>query len=94
MKTNSLILGLSMIALAFGTNANALSLDEMLTVTKLAIEDLSKTKPEHAPHIYGYKAWKSDEQVKVKVYVKHDEMTMDFSYLCEKHDEGLECHAQ
>lgn len=74
------------------------SVDDLLAVTKLAVEDLKKTKPEHAEHFYGYKSWLSGDESKVKVYVKHDGMTMDFNYTCHKHSHGeeveLECHAQ
>ena len=68
--------------------------EQMLEVTKLAIDDFKVAQREHVPHFYGYKAWKSADDVKVKIYVLHDGMTMDFNYLCHEHETGLECHAQ
>ena len=40
-----------------------------------------------------------DATVKITVSIgvatfPHDGMTMDFNYLCHKHDDGIECHAQ
>lgn len=79
----------------FGSAAFAeFSMDELVEVTKIALKDFSTTKAEHVPGFTGYKVWKSGEASKVKIYVSHDGMNMEFNYLCEKHDATKECHAQ
>lgn len=79
----------------FGTNAfAAFSIDEVLDVTKLALKDFATEHPDHVDHFVGYKSWKSGEDAKVKIYVDHDGMSMEYNYVCHKHETGLECHAQ
>lgn len=79
----------------FGTSVAAqFTTDELLSATKSTIEVFRKEQPEHATHFTGYKAWLSGEEAKVKVYATHEGMTMDFSFLCHKHDDSIECHAQ
>jgi hypothetical protein len=78
-----------------GTPAFAeFSMDELLAVTKVALTDFTAAHPDHVDHFTGYKAWKSGEDAKVKVYVTHSGMSMDFNFVCHKHDEAMECHAQ
>ncbi len=90
---NVLLLGASIAF--FGTNAlAAFSIDELVDVTKLSLKDFTTEHPDHVEHFTGYKSWKSGEDAKVKIYVNHDGMSMEYNYLCHKHDTGLECHAQ
>lgn len=70
------------------------SISELVDVTKLALNDFQLNQKEHVPHFVGYKSWKSGEDSKVKIYVTHDGMNMEFNYLCHKHDASMECHAQ
>lgn len=72
----------------------AFSIEELNTATKTATEDFKIKQPDHTVHFTGYKSWLSGDDAKVKVYVSHDGMTMDFNYLCHKHDPSIECHAQ
>lgn len=67
---------------------------ELLEATKIAVDDFSTANPDHVEHFTGYKAWKSGEDAKVKIYVAHDGMNMEFNFTCHKHDDGTECHAQ
>jgi hypothetical protein len=87
-------------ALAFGLllpGASAIaefSVDELQIAAKTAIEDFSKGNPDHVQHLTGYKVWKSGDDAKVKIYVSHDGMDMDFNYLCMKHAATTVCHAE
>ncbi len=87
-----------LILVAFGLFVNqafgAFNIEELQAVTKLALEDFKKTQVEHTPHFFGYKSWKSGEDAKVKIYVNHDGMKMEFDYVCHKHADKMECHGQ
>lgn len=81
--------------LLIGSVARAdFSIAELLDATKTGVKAFETENPEHVPHFTGYKAWKSAEDAKLKVYVSHEGMSMEFNYLCHKHDTGIECHAQ
>lgn len=75
---------------AFG----AFTSTELIDATRLAVSDFETVNPDHAEHFTGYKAWKSGEDSKVKIYVDHNGHMMEFNYLCQNHDDGIECHAQ
>lgn len=79
---------ISQIALA------AFSVEELHSASQLAVADFRASNPDHVEHLVGYKTWKSNDEAKVKVYVSHDGMNMEFNYLCHKHDNAVECHAQ
>ena len=72
----------------------AFSNTEVHNASAIAVADFSRANPTHAEHFTGYKVWKSGEDVKVKVYVAHDGMTMEFNYVCHKHEAAVECHFQ
>ena len=72
----------------------AFSIEELHTATKTAVTEFTSDHSEHVEHFTGYKSWLSGEESKVKVYVTHDGMNMNFTYLCHKHDGSVECHAQ
>lgn len=74
--------------------AGSFTIDEVQKATTLALEDFQKVQPDHASHFVGFKSWISGEDAKVKIYVTHDGMNMEFNYQCHKHDADLECHAQ
>lgn len=93
MKLFRSILGLSL--LTVGTSAMAaFSIDELQLAAATALDDFKQSNPDHVQHFTGYKAWNSGEDSKVKVYVAHDGMNMEFNYLCMKHDASIACHAQ
>lgn len=93
MHLLSSILGLSL--LTVGASAMAeFSIDELQSAAAIALDDFEQSNPSHVPHFTGYKAWKSGDEAKVKIYVSHDGMNMDFNYLCMKHDASIACHAQ
>jgi hypothetical protein len=68
--------------------------DELLEVTKLALDKFKVDHADHAEGFTGYKAWKSGDSAKVKIYVTHSGANMEVNYLCERHDDGLDCHDQ
>lgn len=72
----------------------AFSIPEVHSATSLAVQDFATKNVDHAEHFTGYKTWKSGEDVKVKVYVAHDGMNMEFNYVCHKHGPKIECHSQ
>lgn len=72
----------------------AFTIDELQGATKIALENFKKENVGHVEHFTGYKSWLSGDDSKVKVYVNHDGMTMEFNYLCHKHDASTECHNQ
>jgi hypothetical protein len=90
-----MITGLAMGLLA-GTSAMAeFNVEEMQQVTGLAIADFARDNSGHVQHLTGWKTWKSGEGVKVKLYVAHDGMNMEFNFDCHKHGDGkLQCHIQ
>lgn len=83
------------LALAASSVASAaFSVPDLHSASNLAVADVLKNNPSHGDHLTGYKTWKSGEDAKVKVYVDHSGMAMEFNFLCHKHDTGVECHAQ
>lgn len=72
----------------------AFSPAELVDVTRIALADFTEANPDHAPHFTGFKAWKSGEDARVKIYVDHDGHAMEFNFSCHRHDDGPECHAQ
>ena len=70
----------------------AYTVDELTDVTKIALASFRAKEPGHATHANGFKSWLSGEDAKVKIYVAHDGMNMEFNYLCHKHDAKSECH--
>ena len=80
---------------AFANNAHAeVDFDKLQVLSKLAYTDFSAANPSHVEHFTGFKAWKSGDDGRVKIFVNHDGMAMEYSYLCHFHDEGPECHLQ
>lgn len=72
----------------------AFSIDELHEATRAATETFVAANADHVEHFTGYKSWKSGEDARVKIYVSHDGMNMEFNYLCHKHETEIECHAQ
>ena len=73
----------------------AFSVSDLHSASTLSVTDFGKTNPDHSAHLTGYKTWKSGDDAKVKVYVAHDGMNMEFNYVCHKHTPTtVECHFQ
>lgn len=89
-------LAVAALALAAASPAMAaFNIQEMQQVEGLALADFAQENASHVGHLTGWKTWKSGEDVKVKIYVAHDGMNMEFNYHCHKHGDGkLQCHAQ
>lgn len=95
MKKHATFVLATIVVIAFSQMAWAkFSIEELQTATKAACEEFKKDRPDHVKHFTGYKSWLSGEESKVKIYVTHDGMNMDFTYLCHKHDDAIECHKQ
>lgn len=90
-KRNTLILGLALFSsMAFGA---ALTNDQLLEATKLAMADYTAANPTHVDHVTGFKSWKSGTDGKVRIYVTHGGHKMETDYTCMDHGSGLECLA-
>lgn len=72
----------------------AATIDELHIATKAACDEFQRTHADHVSHFTGYKSWISGDDLKVKVYVNHDGMNMDYSYVCQKHDSAIHCFEQ
>lgn len=71
----------------------AFSMDELVDATKIALKEFQTKEPGHVAHFSGYKSWLSGEDAKVKVYVNHEGMSMEYDFVCHKHP-AIECHVQ
>lgn len=67
---------------------------QLLDVTKLAVSYFETANPDQVENLVGYKAWKTGEESKVRIYVLHGTMNMEFNYNCQNHDGELDCHVQ
>lgn len=73
----------------------SISLQEMQQLTGMAIDEFSAENAGHIQHLTGWKTWRSGADIKVKLYVTHDGMNMEFNFDCHKHGNGkLQCHAK
>ena len=90
--TTALFAVSSMICGASFASAAAFSIADLQVGAKLATDKFETDQAAHVEHFVGYKAWKSGEEMKVKIYVNHNGMNMEFNYYCHKHDDGIECH--
>lgn len=90
-----IIAGLGALSLApMALAEDVLPFADLQAVTKLAFDDFGVAQPTHVQHFTGFKTWQSADDARVKIYVNHDGMAMEFNYLCHKHETGLECHRQ
>lgn len=95
------VLAMAVVFLGFAQPSfAAFSIEELHQASRAAVDDFQKENPDHVEHFTGYKSWKSGDDAKVKVYVSHDGMNMEFNYNCYKHDNHethetiVQCHAQ
>jgi hypothetical protein len=69
-------------------------MSELQDATKVAVADFAAENPGHVEHFTGFKSWLSDDDARVKIYVNHNGMNMEFNFLCFKQAGGIECHVQ
>lgn len=64
---------------------------DMVTGTHAALKVFSDENADHVVHVSGFKTWKSGTDSKVKIYVAHDGMNMEYNYLCQIQDDQINC---
>ncbi len=64
---------------------------ELVQGTTVAMDVFKTENPDHMVHLSGFKTWKSGADAKVKFYVNHDGMNMEYNYLCLKHETQIHC---
>lgn len=64
---------------------------ELIQATTAAMEVFKAANPDHMVHMSGFKTWKSGSDAKVKFYVAHDAMSMEYNYLCLKQENQIHC---
>lgn len=89
-----LVVGTCALSLAPIAMADVMPFADLQAVTKLSFDDFTVAQPAHVAHFTGFKTWQSADDSRVKIYVNHDGMAMEFNYLCHRHETGLECHRQ
>ena len=94
MKRKLLGAALAIVAVSVPAFAAPMNFETLSTVSKLAYDDFAAANPDHVVHFNGFKAWPSGDDGRVKIYVNHDGMAMEFNYNCHVHEEGAECHRQ
>lgn len=83
--------------LIFSVTATAMegfTADQLITATQTSIAHFNQNNNSHTAHLSGFKTWISGMDAKVKLYVSHDGMNMDFNYLCQNHGGTIHCTAQ
>lgn len=68
--------------------------EQLITATQTSIAQFNQSNSSHAAHLSGFKTWISGMDAKVKLYVSHDGMNMDFNYLCQNHGGAIHCTVQ
>jgi hypothetical protein len=66
---------------------------ELVQATSIAMELFKTANPDHIVHLSGFKTWKSGVDAKVKFYVAHDGMNMEYNYSCLKQENRIHCSA-
>jgi hypothetical protein len=69
--------------------ASEFSPEDLLSATQVALKTFSAENPDHVAHVSGFKTWKSGADSKVKIYVAHDGMTMEYNYLCQNQNNQI-----
>ena len=94
MKTFLLIAGFLFAGSAFA-NGDGLTADQLVDAAKLVLNDFKTDRPDLADDVTAFKAWKSGDEGKVRIYVTNDRgQSLSFVYGCHSHDDLFECHAQ
>lgn len=85
---------LSLVSAIPALAAEGLAPADLLEATRISIASFEASNPDHAGHLSGFKSWRSGADGKVKLYVAHGSMTMEFNFVCAKHGEEIHCGAQ
>lgn len=84
-------------ALVISSSAMAIepfAAEDLLEATRTAMDTFAAANPSHVQHVSGFKTWRSGRDAKVKVYVSHDGMTMEFNYGCTRQGTLVRCASQ
>ena len=73
---------------------NPLSQPELLTLTKIALDDYTTNNPEHSKHVSGFTTTTVKEDAKVKLLINHEGMPMLANYFCVRQETTFVCTAQ
>lgn len=79
-------------SLAIATVAQGFSPTELIQATTASMDVFNAANADHITHLTGFKTWKSGADAKVKFYVAHDGMNMEFNYLCLKSENQIRCN--
>lgn len=71
--------------------AAGFSIADLNTAGKVASDVFVQDHQAHTEHFTGYKVWKSGADAKVKVYVDHGGMAMEYDYTCFKSASAIDC---
>ena len=85
----SIVMTISLTVLA--DEPQGFSPTELVQGTMVAMDVFKTENPDHMVHLSGFKTWKSGADAKVKFYVAHDGMNMEYNYLCLKHESQIHC---
>lgn len=93
-KINTLIISgiLTLSSLLWAEEPQGLNPAELIQATTAAMEVFKTANPDHMVHLSGFKTWKSGSDAKVKFYVAHDAMSMEYNYLCLKQENQIQCN--
>ena len=87
-----ILAGISAVLISSLSFAEGFNLDKLQDVSKIAIQKFKTDHADMIEHATGYKTWKSGDDGKVKIYVDHNGMKMEFNYVCHQHEINIECH--
>ncbi len=93
-KINTLIISgiMALSSLLWAEEPQGLNPAELIQATTAAMEVFKAANPDHMVHLSGFKTWKSGSDAKVKFYIAHDAMSMEFNYLCLKQENQIQCN--
>lgn len=92
MKAISLFAICSAIFLVSASSMAAFNIEELQQAEGIAVADFAKENAAHLEHLTGWKTWKSDDGAKVKIYINHGGMNMEYNYACQKQaDSSIAC---
>lgn len=85
------VLFTTLMILAANAMAAEFTPDQLLQATQGSLVQFTKDNANHVQHMTGFKTWKSGEDAKVKVYVSHDGMNMEYNYACQNQNNQITC---
>lgn len=78
-------------SLVFADEPQSFNPTELIQATTIAMDVFKTANPDHIVHLTGFKTWKSGADAKVKFYITHDGMNMEYNYLCLKQETQIHC---